>query len=150
MLHPIFSKRFGLLLIFFVLSEFAIAQADSANMTLPATPASDSISGEHLFIDYADEVGFPGGEKAMYGFIAKNLRYVSGCMDVVGTVYISFIIEKDGSVSTIKELKGIPNFPAMTQEAIRVISIMPKWKPATQNGKPIRSRYTVPVRFTLR
>lgn len=69
---------------------------------------------------------------------------------VQGTVYASFIIEKDGSVSNVTLKKGLVNGPNINREALRVLSEMPKWSPALQDGHPVRIQFTIPINFTLR
>ncbi len=66
---------------------------------------------------------------------------------IEGQVTISFVIELDGSVDEVRVLKGLS--PDIDQEAVRVVSKSPAWEPAFQRGKPVRSRFIVPVNFTL-
>lgn len=100
----------------------------------------------HEFAEVMPEL--PGG---LQNYMVNNIKYPVTERDAYkqGTVYISFIIEKDGTVSNIKERKGVPGAPGLTEEAIRVISSMPKWKPGTTNGKPVRVQLTQPVKFSI-
>ncbi len=90
-----------------------------------------------------------GGEKARMSFLMDNVRYPQSAMrkGIQGTVYLSFIVEKNGEVSNIKILKGIGG--GCNDEAVRVISKMPKWKPGTRKGVPVRVIYNMPLKFTL-
>ena len=90
---------------------------------------------------------FPGGEKAMESFIKKNLRYPGPDCCAQGRVSLSFIVETDGSISNIKVLRS----PAeeLTQEAIRIVKLMPKWKPGKMRDIPVRVKYVLPVTFRL-
>ncbi len=92
---------------------------------------------------------FPGGEAAMYGFIGKNIKYpkIAKETGVSGRVWVTFVVEKDGSVSRIKVLRGIG--AGCDEEAMRVIKAMPKWKPGMQMGKAVRVQYQIPIKFTL-
>ena len=92
---------------------------------------------------------FPGGEKALRKFIADNLRYPRVAIDsgIMGKVYVTFTVEKDGSVSNPIVIRGVD--PDLDREAIRLIRSLPKWTPGKQNGKPVRVSYTVPVSFLL-
>ncbi len=92
---------------------------------------------------------FPGGEKKMYEYFVKKLRYPEVARDnnIQGKVYVSFVVSKDGSLKDIKILRGIGY--GCDEEVIRMILLMPKWKPGTQGGKPVRVRYTLPVSFKL-
>jgi len=66
---------------------------------------------------------------------------------IQGTVYVQFVIEKDGSISNTKILRGVSS--NMDKEVIRVVKLMPKWKPGTQKGKAVRCQFNMPVRFIL-
>ncbi len=66
-----------------------------------------------------------------------------------GTVYLSFIVEKNGSFSSIKIIKGIQGGRSLENEALRVVCDMPTWTPGTQNGVPVKVQYTLPIHFTL-
>jgi TonB family protein len=92
---------------------------------------------------------FPGGESARIAFMGSNIRYPQEAMEegIQGTVYVSFVVEKDGSISNIKILRDIGG--GCGQEAVRVVSMMPKWEPGTQRGKAVRVQFNMPVTFTL-
>jgi TonB family protein len=82
-------------------------------------------------------------------YIAKNLEYPKTAIEssIQGKVYISFIVEPDGSVSNVRVIKGIDQ--TLDEEAVRVVKSSPIWKPGTQRGKPVRVTYTFPVTFVL-
>ena len=89
---------------------------------------------------------FPGGPEKMFEFIADNLRWPGdddSCIQ--GRVAVSFIVEKDGSLSDIKVAKSLD--PLFDEEAVRVVKSMPKWEPGMWNGKPARVKFFVPIRF---
>ncbi|BAU54614.1 energy transducer TonB [Mucilaginibacter gotjawali] len=91
---------------------------------------------------------FPGGDEAFYKFLSKNLRWpVRGDIDIEGRVVISFIVEKDGSLTNFKVEKKL--WPDMDAEALRVLKKSPKWIPGKQHGKLVRVKYMVPINFTL-
>jgi protein TonB len=92
---------------------------------------------------------FHGGYEAMMNFIKKNMRYPASArrMGVDGTVYVSFVVSKDGSISEVKTIRGIS--ADCDQEAMRVVSMMPPWKPGKQNGKPVFVRFVLPIKFKL-
>ena len=90
---------------------------------------------------------FPGGDAALMSFIANNIRFPAVCEDIQGRVVCSFIVERDGSISDVKVVKGVD--PALDQEAKRVLKSMPRWNPGKQNGQPVRVKYTVPVTFRV-
>lgn len=92
---------------------------------------------------------FPGGSVALMQYIAQNLRYpnIQGDCNIQGRVIVGFTINEDGILSDIKVMKSIS--PAFDEEAIRVVKSMPKWNPAKQNGKAVKSKYTIPVNFRI-
>ena len=93
------------------------------------------------------EPEFPGGQEAMFTYLRNHVEYPSEAMKKgeEGVVYVSFTIAKDGTVEKIKVIKGVS--ASLDQEAIRVISKMPKWKPGTQNGKAVPVQNTMPIQF---
>ena len=66
---------------------------------------------------------------------------------VQGKVFVQFVVEKDGSVSNIKVVRGVD--ASLDKEAVRVVSVMPKWKPGKQRGKAVRVAYTLPIAFQI-
>jgi len=92
---------------------------------------------------------FPGGETALQEFIRKNEKYPVKIMrqGIQGTVYVQFEVDTTGTVSDAKLRSTLVD--ELDNEALRVISIMPRWKPATMNGQPIKSAITVPIRFYI-
>ena len=92
---------------------------------------------------------FPGGATAMEHFISDNLTYPdeARAKKIQGKVYIQFVVEKDGSVSHVKIRRGV--HPLLDEEAIRVIKMMPAWKPGSMRGKIVRVRHTIPIVFAL-
>ena len=90
---------------------------------------------------------FPCGEVGLRKYIAENTIYPEEAKNkgLEGKVFIYFIVSKTGDVEDVKVAKGID--PLLDNEAIRVVQSMPKWKPATQRGKPVEVRFTVPVTF---
>ena len=92
---------------------------------------------------------YPGGEQAMMKFVADNVKYPQEAIDkeVSGRVMVGFVVEKDGSISDVKVVKGIGG--GCDEEAVRVVNAMPKWKPGMDKGKPVRVSYIMPFTFKL-
>jgi TonB family protein len=92
---------------------------------------------------------FPGGAGKMMEYISKNIVYPTYAFDngIQGRVFVSFVVERDGSISNVKAMRGI-GF-GCDEEAIRVIQSMPKWKPARQRGETVRCSYTIPIVFKM-
>jgi len=102
-----------------------------------------------IFTIVEDQPEYPGGGDALMEFLAQNIEYPTYARDngIHGTVYITFVIEPNGNLSNIKVLRGIGG--GCDEEAIRVISLMPAWKPGIQRGKPVRVQFNLPVRFII-
>ena len=92
---------------------------------------------------------FMGGNSEMYKFLGKNLKYPTAAQraNIQGKVFLSFIVEKDGSITDIETMKGI-GF-GCDEEAMRVVKLMPKWTAGKQNGRNVRVKFTIPVFFKL-
>ena len=102
-----------------------------------------------VFFIVEDMPQFPGGELALRKFIAKSIKYpvIAQENGIQGTVYVTFVVGKDGSVTDAKIARGVD--PSLNKEALRVVNNLPKWKPGMQRGKPVRVSYTVPIKFVL-
>ena len=111
-----------------------------------AIRVEDIYSGVHF---EPIEPSYPGGIQAMSEFIQENLIYPKEAQEkkIEGSVIVCFIIEKDGSVTQFKIYSGIGS--GCDEEAIRIIKMMPKWNPEIQRGKVVRSKYCIPIEFSL-
>jgi len=114
-------------------------------------PIDDEPEIDEIEIIYIAEVmpSFPGGYAAMMSFLQKNISYplLAREASITGTVYVEFIVEKDGSITNIVPLRDIGG--GCDEEAIRVVNMMPKWSCGIQNGRPVRVKFTLPVKFSL-
>ena len=99
------------------------------------------------FVDV--EASFPGGDLALAKFVRDNIVYPDSAIyyGEEGTVYVRFVVNKDGTLSDIAVLKSVGKY--IDAEAIRVFSMMPKWEPATLDGNRVTSRMTYPLKFSL-
>ncbi len=95
------------------------------------------------------EPEFPGGQDSLTAFIRVNVEYPAEAIESKeeGVVYISFVVNKDGSIQDIYVRKGLSD--VLNEEAMRVVSIMPNWSPGRHHGKLVRHKYTIPVLFRL-
>jgi TonB family protein len=95
---------------------------------------------------------YPGGIPALYSFIQNNLHYPQAEKEagIQGTVYVRFTVEKDGSITDPRVVKGIPGGKALEDEALNLVKLMPKWTPGLQGGKPVRVYFNLPVKFQLK
>ena len=109
----------------------------------------DTTRTEMIFGDIDEQQpSFPGGDKALKEFIHDNLRYpkdYEGCAQ--GRVVVSFMIERDGTITEASVLKSID--PQLDKEALRVVGLMPKWSPGKRDGKSVRVRYNLPINFQV-
>ena len=142
------------------LSGMSVASAQNVN-------PSDSVNCKSLETDgFADEVDwvggvevierippvraeFTGGMPALREFLAANCHYPKEAREKgqQGVVMLEFVVEKDGTISTITVLRGVCE--ALDEEAIRVVRAMPKWKPGETNRQPCRSYFQLPITFSL-
>ncbi len=92
---------------------------------------------------------FPGGEKALSDYLKKEIKYPQSAIKdkIQGLVIVSFIVETDGSVSSVNVLKGVSE--ELDNEAVRVVKAMPKWTPGYQKSKAVRVMLNLPIRFQL-
>lgn len=134
-------------------SATAVKPADSSIVPPPPPPppppaGTSDESGVYTVVENMPQ--FPGGDEGRIDYMVKNMKYPKEAVEkgLEGTVYVSFIVEPDGAVSNAKVLKGIGK--PCDEEAVRVVSAMPKWKPGTQNGKAVRVQFTLPVNFKLK
>ena len=92
---------------------------------------------------------FPGGQGALMSWLSSNIKYpvVAEENGVQGRVVCTFVVERDGSITDVKVVRGVD--PSLDKEAVRVLKQMPHWIPGKQNGSAVRVKYTVPVTFRL-
>ena len=123
--------------------------SDSGAITGSGHGTDGGEGSDEIFIGVEKNPEFAGGLQGFYKFLQKNLRYPADAQEnsIAGRVVVSFVVEKDGSVSNIKVIKGI-GF-GCDEEAVRVLRKSPKWQAGEQNGKKVRVQYTVPIAFNL-
>lgn len=92
---------------------------------------------------------YPGGQDKFYTYLKDNITYPENAIKekIEGIVYVQFVVEKDGSISNVKVLRGIGS--GCDEEAVRIVKSMPNWSPGIQKGKPVRVRYNLPIKFSL-
>ena len=104
---------------------------------------------EEVFLVVEEDPEFPGGLDALSKFIADNIKYPQLAKEnnITGKVFVSFVVEKDGRVGQVKILRDIGG--GCGNEAVRVVKMMPRWKPGKQRGKAVRTQFNLPVNFDL-
>jgi protein TonB len=92
---------------------------------------------------------FPGGEGELFKFIQQNISYpaMERDNDIQGRVIVGFVVNEDGSVSDVAVKKGVSN--GLDKEAVRVVKLLPKFKPGKQQGKSVKVAYVLPIMFKL-
>ncbi len=115
----------------------------------PSLPDEVDVEDDKPFIAVEEDPGFPGGDQARLQYLASNIKYPQTARElgIQGTVYLSFIVEKDGSITNVEVLRGIGY--GCDEEAMRVVRAMPKWEPGKQREKPVRVQFSMPIRFVL-
>lgn len=111
-------------------------------------PDSSAVSEDDRIFGIVEEMpSFPGGPQAFMEYLKDHVQYPPTEACVQGRVIVSFVVEKDGSITDVKTVRSVD--PAFDREAERVVKAMPKWMPGKQNGILVRTRYNVPVTFRL-
>ncbi len=125
---------------------------DSTSCKIEKDQKSDSNNDDddEVFVGMIEQMAvFPGGQKALMEFLKSNLVYPKAARDssIQGRVIVLFTVEKDGSITDVEVARSL--HPVLDEEAVRVVSMMPKWQPAMRKGDPIRSKFSLPIYFRL-
>jgi periplasmic protein TonB len=124
--------------------------ADNIDSIVYSPPVTDEIEESEPFTFVEEPPMFPGGNSALLKFIAENTIYPAEALEngIQGKVFIKFAVSSDGSVKRLEIMRSV--HPLLDEEAKRVVSTLPKWKPGRQNGKPVPVWFSVPVTFEIR
>ncbi|MBN2172846.1 MAG: energy transducer TonB [Bacteroidales bacterium] len=117
--------------------------------TPPEIEEEETVVEDQVFVVVEAMPYFPGGEEARIRYLNDNIKYPVMAREagIEGTVYVTFVVEKDGSISKVKVLRGIGG--GCDEEAMRVVEEMPKWNPGRQRNIPVRVQFNMPIRFIL-
>jgi len=131
--------------------DFQAYEPSDADPGIPVEPVPEPPVQEDWYTFTDPMPQFPGGEEAFKTYLKENLRYpeLEREMGIQGTVYLSIIVETNGVVTNITPLREVSGGRGLTKEAIRVLKAMPPWTPGRMNGKPVRVKMNVPVKFRL-
>ena len=115
----------------------------------PVEVEEEEVEEQQIFQVVEEMPEFPGGMAECMKWLGKNIKYptISQENGVQGRVTVNFVVNADGSIVDVKVLRGVD--PYLDKEALRVVGLMPKWKPGKQRGKEVRVKYTLPVMFRL-
>jgi protein TonB len=116
---------------------------------VPVEVEEEEVEEQQIFQVVEEMPEFPGGMAECMKWLSKNMKYptISQENGVQGRVIVQFVVNRDGSIVDPVVVRGVD--PYLDKEALRVIQMMPKWKPGKQRGKAVRVKYTVPVMFRL-
>nr|WP_237488121.1 energy transducer TonB [Hufsiella ginkgonis] len=127
-------------------------EPDGTQPPVPSPPIPSAEANDQKIYDIGGvEIPpeFPGGQKELVKFLNRNLKYPPQARsnNVEGKVFTGFVVEKNGTLSDFKVLRGIGS--GCDEEALRVIRMLPAWKPAMVDGKPVRNSYVLSVTFKI-
>jgi protein TonB len=132
-------------------NETAAVEVDGTEEIVFNEPVTEVVvdDGNEIFTVVEQQPEFEGGYAAMVNFIKTNMKYPGAArrMQIEGTVHVSLLVNKVGEISEVKVLKGI--HPDCDREAVRVVSMMPRWKAGKQNGRPVHVRFILPLKFRM-
>ncbi len=148
-LKYLFCTHFALLSILFASAQTEAPQPPPPDVD--TTRAHEAIGNNSIMEFVAEMAVYKGGDAALYAFISKNIIYPFDEMEneIEGVVYVQFVVEKDGTTSAHKILRGVNGGPGLGKEAIRVAKLIQFEKPGMQNNAPVRTLFTLPIRFAL-
>ena len=131
------------------LLTFHVPVTQDKPKTEPQTKYVDPKTGKEIFTVVEKQPSFPGGQDGYRKFLIENIKYPEDAIkkSVTGTVFITFVVEKDGAVTHVKVLRGIGS--GCDEEALRVVKMMPNWVPGEDKGKPVAVQYNLPIKFNL-
>lgn len=122
------------------------------NPAIPEKPAVNfqPSDNKEVFTFVEQPPQFPGGEAALAKYLSKNIRYPKAAQKAktAGTVFVQFTVKSDGTITDAKTV-GPERGNGLEEEAIQVVSNMPKWEPGVQNKRPVNVQFNLPIRFTL-
>lgn len=127
--------------------SFASVNAATDGRNYAASDTTVVADGNTVFTIVDEMAQFPGGMDALAKFLQTNLMYPAAARKTgtQGTVFVSFVIHKDGSIRDAAVVKGVS--PELNQESLRVVSLFPNWIPGKQNGEVVSTRFVLPIRF---
>ena len=113
------------------------------------TPPQSVEKDTTVYLIVEKDPRYPGGDAARLKFLKENITYPQEAREakISGTIFLSFVIEADGSLSNVKLLRGVDKL--LDDEALRVVKMMPKWEPGEHKGKKVRVQFSMQVKFTL-
>jgi protein TonB len=124
-------------------------QSVSQEFKIETQPVVEEEEVDKIFLVVEQPASPKGGMSAFYEFVSKNIHYPSQArrMGVEGKVFVEFVVEKDGTLSSFTVIKGIG--AGCDEEAIRILQLSPAWSPGKQRGQPVKQRMVLPIHFKM-
>ncbi|MBN2637598.1 MAG: energy transducer TonB [Bacteroidales bacterium] len=152
--RPAYIKQYPVRLMLYLPVVFNYKEADTTGASLTDVQYDGKKLAYYntgpIFTLVEKKPSFPGGDKALMQYLASHITYPQDARikNIQGRVFVSFVVEADGSVSHVHVLRSI--YPSLDAEACYVIKHMPKWQPGMQKGKNVRVNFTLPINFAIK
>ena len=126
-----------------------LAIVEDKPVEIKYVPVQIEVDSDKIYDDAEEMPSFPGGQVALMRFLSSNMKYPKEEQEsgTQGRVVVQFVVGRDGSICDAKVTRSVS--PALDQEALRIVSVMPRWKPGMKGGKAVRVQYTMPLMFRL-
>ena len=134
----------------FAFQDLSLINGNVHKRENPSSKKYVEVSKDSIYTVTEEMPQFPGGPNELMKYLGKNIKYPQSSFEknIEGRVFVSFVVEKDGSVTNAEVMRGIDK--DCDAEALRAVSSMPKWSPGlNEDGDPVRCKFTVPVVFKL-
>lgn len=108
-------------------------------------------TGDEIYTVVEQNPEFPGGMDALLQWLGTHVEYPEEARSqgLEGKVYVTFVVERDGSISNVRVISPKETLAPLNEEAVRVVKSMPRWKPGKQRGKRVRVQFNLPIQFAL-
>ena len=147
------NRTFHLIFILFLMiPSFVYGQEDIDSLSIVVVMTTEDSLGTDIILDFFPDAAipeFPGGEDSLFAYLKRMIIYPDSAkaLKISGTVYISFVVEADGSISRVKLIKGIGG--GCDEAAFEAVRNMPKWKPEEGKGGSYAATMHLPIKFVL-
>jgi protein TonB len=129
-----------------ILLHYSVVGFSRINMARDTTVEAE---GDSVYLAADEMAQYPGGMDALVAFLSKNVQYptLARRQGDQGSVFVSFVVEKSGTISQINIVKGISD--ELDQESIRIVKLFPAWIPGKKDGRVVRTRFVLPIKYKL-
>ena len=145
-------SSYFILFVFLISPSFAFGQVEYDSLCIDSREANDDVELDLIIDCFWNDAfpEFPGGEDSLFAYLQRTIVYPDSAqvLKISGTVYISFVVEADGSISRVKLLRGIGG--GCDEAALEAVRNMPKWKPEEGRGRSYAVAMIIPIKFSLK